>query len=62
MHEIRDIRPVNYQRATASGTTPMTTPGTAATNNLAAIMKNSVVFFEPSFKVINSPVPLGASK
>ena len=36
---------------------PVITPSTAATDNLAAVMKNSVVFLEPSFWVIGPPTP-----
>ena len=57
MRNIHELQQKEYRLPDASGMVPVITPGTAATDNLAAVMKNSVVFLEPSFWVIGPPTP-----
>ena len=57
MRDIQEFHQKDYFLAHASGIAPATTQSTAATDNLAAVMKNAVVFLKPSFRVIASPLP-----
>lgn len=60
MRDIQQFHQNDYFLAHASGIAPATTQSTAATDNLAAVMKNTVVFFKPSFRVIAIPLPQNA--
>lgn len=42
----------------ASGMAPAISEGTAASDNLSSLMKNSVVIFESTLTVLSSPAPL----
>ena len=62
MRNVHELHQKGYRLPDASGMSPVTTQGTAATDNLAAAMKNSVVFLEPSFWVIGPPTPRKAGE
>ena len=57
MRDTQEFHQKDYFPAHASGIAPATTQSTAATDNLAAVMKNAVVFLKPSFRVIGPPRP-----
>ena len=57
MRKIQEIQQKESRLMNASGMAPAITQSTAATDNLAAVMKNAVVFLAPSFRVIGAPTP-----
>ena len=62
MRNVHELQQKEYRLTDASGMVPVITPSTAATDNLAAVMKNAVVFLEPSFWVIGPPMPRKAGE
>ena len=57
MRKVLELQQKGYRLMNATGMAPATTQSTAATDNLAAVMKNAVVFLEPSSRVIGTPTP-----
>lgn len=62
MRNVHELQQKEYPLTNASVMVPVTTQSTAATDNLAAVMKNAVVFLEPSFWVIGPPTPRKAGE